>query len=240
MQTRYVRRPGLSTILVGIIVLTLAACNVDSDVPTSSAITETDEELVSLIWNSPYSVTQKAEVELDRAIQENPDMSLEEQTALLKQLLNEQLDGLSEGELAPLQYPWNVLTPAETRLCTKSPPACNKTRNYAEEARFYSEQREPIGKRRGPQDAHRHAYWNSAMCSRISYSWARNFANAHESESPNNTETEMDYYNNNIGRRICSDYKIALTMSRAIDAGDLRIVRGGPNGRLVRSNQPWP
>ena len=240
------RMISISVLFVGII-LTLAACGVESDVPAPSASTMTNEELVLLIQSSPYSVTYRAETEVDKALKENPSMTSEEQTILLKELLvdmNEQIGESTEEELAPLQSSqfkkWFTLTSEERVLCVAYPVKCNKTNNYATEAWNLAEEREPVGQALGPQDAFRHAYWNSAMCSRIDFNWARRFATAHEAGKPANAETEMDYFNNAVGRSICTDYRIARRMSKAIDDGDLEILIGGPNARLVDSDHPWP
>lgn len=56
------------------------------------------------------------------------------------------------------------------------------------------------------QDAFRHAYWNVLLAKRISLGWARDFSNAHESESKNQAAKRMDLHNNGIGRNEYSRY----------------------------------
>ena len=52
------------------------------------------------------------------------------------------------------------------------------------------------------RDAFRHAYWNVLLSRRTSAGFARRFATAHESETPNSLATAMDLNNNYVGRRV--------------------------------------
>jgi hypothetical protein len=57
----------------------------------------------------------------------------------------------------------------------------------------------------GRADAFRHAYWNVLMAKCCGLEWARDFATAHESESPpTRDDTKMDLNNNEAGRNIYS------------------------------------
>lgn len=59
-------------------------------------------------------------------------------------------------------------------------------------------------------DAYRHSLWNALTTYHTSKSFAKQFADAHESESTIALETSMDLYNNNQGRIVGSgNYNVA-------------------------------
>lgn len=78
----------------------------------------------------------------------------------------------------------------------------------------------------------------------ISQGWAYDFATARESESPPGVERTMDLFNNTQGRNIGGVVRYAENLAGNVNhrlrMGDLWIVRGGVNGRVVPSDQPWP
>lgn len=100
MQLKRRRYPRIILLTVGLM-LTLAACNVESDAPTSSSMT--DDEMVSLIWNLPYDSSVEIEHKIDKILEENPNPTSEEEKVLMKRLLAEQVAKLSEDDLALLQ-----------------------------------------------------------------------------------------------------------------------------------------
>ena len=62
-----------------------------------------DDEMVSLIWNLPYGSSVEIEHKFDKNLEENPNLTSEEEKALIKRFLDEQVAKLSEGELVTLQ-----------------------------------------------------------------------------------------------------------------------------------------
>jgi len=56
----------------------------------------------------------------------------------------------------------------------------------------------------GIGDAFRHAYWNVRMAQRFGVEWARDWATAHESETPAGSIRTMDLNNNEVGRMLFS------------------------------------
>ena len=48
-------------------------------------------------------------------------------------------------------------------------------------------------------DAFRHAYFSMLNVKRVGEDYSREFGEAHECDSPNEKETEMDLYNNEVG-----------------------------------------
>ena len=100
MQAKRKRHPRIVLLVIGL-TLTLAACNVKSDVLTPSVMT--DDEMATLIWHMPGSPITDIDQELDKIYEENPDMTLKEEQTLVKQLLTEQMAKLPENERAALQ-----------------------------------------------------------------------------------------------------------------------------------------
>ncbi|WP_408609373.1 DUF6973 domain-containing protein [Caldicellulosiruptor changbaiensis] len=93
----------------------------------------------------------------------------------------------------------------------------------------------------GNGDAFRHAYWNALMVKYIDYSWAYDWATAHEEGATGQPaiEKEMDLYNNMMGRTLVlgneskSDEEIADIIQNAVRNGKMkRIV----DNKLVPTN----
>jgi len=97
------------------------------------------------------------------------------------------------------------LTPEEQILVLTNPYKAYKSRNAARDATQTTISVFGENGFKTRSDAFRHSYWNWLMCECCSIDWARAFANAHESETPNNDDKRMDLNNNMIGRRIYSD-----------------------------------
>ncbi|HYH81121.1 MAG TPA: hypothetical protein VEX86_15065 [Longimicrobium sp.] len=57
----------------------------------------------------------------------------------------------------------------------------------------------------GTGDAFRHAYWNVLMAKTFSVEWAREWATAHESETPEGNQKNMELNNNEVGRNLVSN-----------------------------------
>ena len=102
MQTKHLKYLSVALSIIGL-ALTLAACNVKSDAPTSLSSAMTDDEMVTLIWQIPDSAATVVSRKFDKAAEENPNMTVEEEQTLVKQLLAEQMAKLPEDERAALQ-----------------------------------------------------------------------------------------------------------------------------------------
>jgi hypothetical protein len=89
----------------------------------------------------------------------------------------------------------------------------------------------------GPEDALRHAMWNALMAQDIGPDEAKKFADAHEWDSDSRIETEMDFWNNRVGRKIGAanpDATISELMDLVEEAflnGELRVLRPIGSGR---------
>lgn len=91
----------------------------------------------------------------------------------------------------------------------------------------------------GNGDAFRHAYWNALNVKSVGSYWATQFANAHESETPDGLDKTMDLRNNDKGRYIGNQNKnssnstIKSKVIQAVNDGLLwRIV----NNKLVKTD----
>ncbi len=239
MKYHYVLR--LSVLFAGVCLL-LTACGVTTT-PNEAA---SEEELISLLWRLPESNVIELNAALDAELLKHPNMTEEEKNALAFSLIRQQTKTVSEVDLLEPQqgYPWGALTPAENRICRSNPINCARTKGFADEARNTAPRWFPTGAYLGKQDAFRHGYWNALMRFHISHTWAFNFATAHESETPSGPDKTMDLRNNIEGREVGQivrySQNLASNVNHYIVKGDFWIVKGGPNGRLVPSNQPWP
>lgn len=144
-------------------------------------------QMVKAIWSMSPEATSAMLDKLDSAA---PDAQL----GLLKQSIasQQQLNALGS-------YPGG-LTWAEFKLCAAHPIKCSKTKGYADDALAEAKRQFSDGLYLGRGDAFRHGYWNALMASYIDYSWAVDFATAHESETPNGNDKSMDLWNNREGR----------------------------------------
>jgi hypothetical protein len=97
---------------------------------------------------------------------------------------------------------WDRLTPEEKELVIKNPLKAYKSNEAAQKAMTTTAALFGTNGRKTRSDAFRHAYWNWLMSAACSVEWARAFATAHESGSPNDDERRMDLNNNIIGRRV--------------------------------------
>ncbi|MFY0582502.1 DUF6973 domain-containing protein [Cystobacter fuscus] len=97
------------------------------------------------------------------------------------------------------------VTDAEWLLIARNPGKAALTYAAAKEAEvralFFDNGQGLSG---GKSDAFRHAYWNILMAKCCGLDWARDFATAHESESPFRDDVTMDLNNNEVGRTIYS------------------------------------
>lgn len=91
----------------------------------------------------------------------------------------------------------------------------------------------------GNGDAFRHAYWNALNVKSVGSYWAAQFANAHESETPDGLDKTMDLRNNDKDRYIgsqninSSNSTIKSKVIQAVNDGVLwRIV----NNKLVKTD----
>lgn len=241
MKYRYVLRP--SVLFVGMCLL-LTACGVTNTPSISNEATSKDE-LISLLWRLPESNVRELNTALDAELLKRPNMTEEEKNTLAFSLLKRQAGSIPEvGLLEPQQgYPWGVLTPAENRLCRSNAYNCARTKGFSDTAKNTAPNWFREGAYLGKQDAFRHGYWNALMRFHLGHTWAYNFATAHESETPPGSDRTMDLRNNiegrEVGRIVRYSQNLASNVNHYIVKGDFWIVNGGPNGRLVPSDQPW-
>lgn len=116
-----------------------------------------------------------------------------------------------------------------TKVLNNSKVASNETFNLYHHSTHYL----------GNGDAFRHAYWNALNVKSVGITRAAQFANAHESETKNGVDKDMDLRNNDRGRaigqdnRYASDSAIKQKIITAVNNGGLwRVV----NGRLVKTD----
>jgi|GEM_PF-2302563 len=100
---------------------------------------------------------------------------------------------------------FNQLTEEEKALCWLSPGQCYNVGQYAEWASSWALQVESTGSHNGPQDALRHASWSGRIALEYDADVAKAWTDAHETESSNPLETNMDLYNNSKGIEIGSN-----------------------------------
>ena len=98
------------------------------------------------------------------------------------------------------------------------------------------------GLHNGKADAFRHSYWNALGTADFGKDIMKLFADAHELSSTNALETEMDLFNNNVGRNLAiqndfgiftSDILISNTIEQAIFSGNMKYIN---NNILVNTN----
>lgn len=108
------------------------------------------------------------------------------------------------------------------------------------------------GANAGRQDAFKHTYWNALMAKKMGEASAKKFGDAHENGYPSNfstphrkLQTEMDFFNNDVGRKIgaahpdASEAEIQTLVKEALASGQLRAVQYGPSmpdGILVETS----
>lgn len=97
---------------------------------------------------------------------------------------------------------YDQLNKREKRLCWSSPTQCYYVGQYASWALDWARQVEPTGAHNGPRDAVRHAAWSGRITLAYGAEDAKKWTDAHEWNSSRPDETEMDQYNNRIGRTI--------------------------------------
>ncbi len=94
------------------------------------------------------------------------------------------------------------LNAQEKALCWDSPVQCAMIGIYATWASNWAAQVEPIGPHNGPQDALRHAAWSGRIALEYNAHISLDWTDAHESNSSDPAETNMDLHNNTVGRQI--------------------------------------
>jgi hypothetical protein len=145
----------------------------------------------------------------------------------------------------PLPEKVGALSTLEWSICVRSPLKCTKMYSCANKAKSTAPGYFSDGCTNGRCDAFRHTYWNALMVRRIDYSFAREFAAAHEAGIQSNIGTlpfQMDVFNNAWGQGIGKDYpasKYSETdvegkVKSAVLTGKLVIIK---NNRIVKSNQ---
>lgn len=97
---------------------------------------------------------------------------------------------------------FNNLTPEEKALVLKNPVKAYRSNAAANAAVQATVSLFGENGYKTRSDAFRHSYWNWLMSKCCSVDWARAFATAHESQTPNNDDKRMDLNNNMIGRRL--------------------------------------
>lgn len=186
---------------------------------------------------------------VNKFIEKNPDATEDDINIFLKKEMKKkylsgkkQIDSSSSNEMVTLSYysPTD-LNPLEQALYDQNPWKGlqalwegNKAVNEAQE-RYNGSLHNDNG------DAFRHAYWNAMMVKHIDYSWAYDWATAHEegAEGQPAIEGKMDLYNNMMGRLIGnankskSDEEIADIIQEAVRNGEMKIIA---NGNLVPTN----
>lgn len=125
------------------------------------------------------------------------------------------------------------LMPDEQKFVMRHPLVAKDFQQDAETARKAAENRYPPNElHNGKGDAFRHAYWNALMTKRHGADYAKQFADAHET-NPNQPadEKEMDLHNNEVGRRIAmenpnaTDEELANLIMQAVERGELKTLK---------------
>ena len=160
-------------------------------------LTQAEVDTVNKIWAMSPERTREVSEQLAVVPQDKQEAALHE---ILKS---------EPASLGSQAYPGG-LTAAEARICASSLFNCWKTKDIAEYAKARAAINFPDGGWLGRQDAFRHAYWNAVMRAEISLTWATNWANAHESETPASNDKQMDLSNNATGRRLPGSSRSAL------------------------------
>lgn len=97
---------------------------------------------------------------------------------------------------------YDSLNEEEKSLCWESPVQCYQVGQYASWALDWAQGIEPDGAHNGPQDAIRHAAWSARITMNYGSETGRKWTDAHEWDSSFPEETNMDQYNNAMGREI--------------------------------------
>lgn len=194
----------------------------------AAVVTPEQAELVKAIW----SMTPEATTELVRQLEAAPSSA---QLDILKQNVAQQKTLNALGS-----YPGG-LTAAEFKMCAAHPINCSKTKGYANDALAEAKRQFADGLYLGRGDAFRHAFWNGLMVSGISYSWAYDFATAHESETPSGNDKSMDLHNNRTGRLASasgvSRSTLISRMRSKVTGGSTKCLRGErASGALIYTN----
>ena len=92
------------------------------------------------------------------------------------------------------------VTSAEISLCSWAAATCLTTYVLSNEASNTASTTFGDGEYGGRTDAFRHAFWNALMTAEINEDWAQRYGFAHESETPDGPDRNMDYHNNQVGR----------------------------------------
>lgn len=145
---------------------------------------------------------------IDQLRADVPDLALEDPDFIA--LLADEVAAWSPRPATTWSYDLGgtTLTGAELQLLLTHPWWVKKTRQASDDAKARAAVVFPGGQYRTRADAFRHAYWNVLLSSRISLSWATNFATAHESES-SGVDRAMDLHNNMVGRGIYAAHMTA-------------------------------
>jgi hypothetical protein len=125
------------------------------------------------------------------------------------------------------------LTQAEKDFVWSHPLAAMTFKEDADKALAEAQKRFPPDTlHNGQGDAFRHAYWNALMVKHESYSLAKEFADAHETNPGQPAaEKDMDLYNNREGRLIAwhnpsaTDEELANLVEQALKDGKLKTLK---------------
>ena len=129
------------------------------------------------------------------------------------------------------------LNDAEFELALQHPSAAMKVKECTNKALLKTNELF-TGKSsvKGDGDAFRHCYWNILMVKAIGVELAEAFATAHEADSPDGPDKEMDLYNNRLARQWATrmlnktDDEIVNDVLKRVEYGELLKIERQPNG----------
>ena len=162
------------------------------------------------------------------AYDKNPNISDEELEKILISSLNFSIENHPVDDVASLLAGLNK---EEILLALKHPIQAFKAKNCADIATSKTnELYDSSSTWKGNGDAFRHCYWNVLMTKTIGKDLAEKFATAHEADSPEGIEKEMDLTNNKRARELAdllddNDESIINSIIEHINNGEfLRII----------------
>lgn len=108
------------------------------------------------------------------------------------------------------------------------------------EAQEWAAAETPYGAYNGLQDALRHAYWSCRMTQLVGIDDAIDAGNAHEKYTVSPAEARMDYYNNEKGRMITSQFTSCAAGTRWLRSSGLLQTSVMPAPTSTRAPSPPP
>ena len=198
-----------------------------------------DEENKNIIVEKGGVLTEDDFSEIYRIYEENLSKGIEMTDEEIRALLVEIIIN------KPITYGYNIfgrnVTKEELILVSKYPSDAVKVFNNsktasAEASRLYVSSTLYLGN----GDAFRHAYWNALNVKSVGLTKARDFANAHESETKDGTDKKIDISKYDLGRNIAkaninsSISTIKNKIISDINKGRMyRLYKGNIKGKLI-------